>query len=354
MICLVVSGAGRSTVGEHTFDWSQHDVFTIPHWTFASHEAQRRRRRSVHRLRQVGVRAARPACARNCNSGDECSRCSETFQQGIGAPVSPRRGSPTFCAARALRRRHHMPGELPACWCARRTRMRASAASTRAAARVAGRRRGVHRRRHGGRRGRPDGAAVDRPIARRQADGRAAALGAGARDRPPCRRAGRRGHRRNARSRRTTPPSWWRSTTSRCRRRRRRAPRRRKGAPQLHEAAPGNVCFRWARGDEAAVREAFAAPHMVRVDLVNNRLIGAAIEPRAVLGDGRAGTGGSRSTARRRCRITSAAGHRAARHSRERAARDCARRRRRLRLQGQALSRGEPPRLGGAAAAAGR
>jgi gentisate 1,2-dioxygenase len=39
VICLVVSGAGRSTVGEHTFEWSQYDVFTIPHWTFAQHEA---------------------------------------------------------------------------------------------------------------------------------------------------------------------------------------------------------------------------------------------------------------------------------------------------------------------------
>ena len=39
MMCLVVSGAGRSTVGEHTFDWSQHDVFSIPHWSFASHTA---------------------------------------------------------------------------------------------------------------------------------------------------------------------------------------------------------------------------------------------------------------------------------------------------------------------------
>jgi carbon-monoxide dehydrogenase large subunit len=54
------------------------------------------------------------------------------------------------------------------------------------------------------------------------------------------------------------------------------------GAPQLHEAAPGNVCFRWARGDEAAVRAAFqTAPHKVAIDLVNNRLVGAAIEPRA-------------------------------------------------------------------------
>jgi carbon-monoxide dehydrogenase large subunit len=57
-----------------------------------------------------------------------------------------------------------------------------------------------------------------------------------------------------------------------------------KGAPQLHEAASGNVAFRWARGDEAAVRDAFkTAPHKVSVDLVNNRLIGAAIEPRAVI-----------------------------------------------------------------------
>jgi gentisate 1,2-dioxygenase len=40
MICLVVSGAGRSTVGEHTFDWSQHDVFSVPHWNFASHTAK--------------------------------------------------------------------------------------------------------------------------------------------------------------------------------------------------------------------------------------------------------------------------------------------------------------------------
>jgi gentisate 1,2-dioxygenase len=39
MICLVVSGSGRSTVDEHTFDWSQHDVFSIPHWTLASHTA---------------------------------------------------------------------------------------------------------------------------------------------------------------------------------------------------------------------------------------------------------------------------------------------------------------------------
>jgi len=65
-----------------------------------------------------------------------------------------------------------------------------------------------------------------------------------------------------------------------------------KGAPLLHAAAPGNVCFRWARGDEAAMRAAFKnAPHKVTVDLVNNRLIGAAIEPRAVFAASEPGTG---------------------------------------------------------------
>jgi carbon-monoxide dehydrogenase large subunit len=56
------------------------------------------------------------------------------------------------------------------------------------------------------------------------------------------------------------------------------------GAPQLHASAPENVCFRWARGDEAAVRNACAsAAHVITLELVNNRLIGAAIEPRALL-----------------------------------------------------------------------
>jgi len=39
VICLAVSGAGRSTIGGEIFEWSRHDVFTIPHWTFARHEA---------------------------------------------------------------------------------------------------------------------------------------------------------------------------------------------------------------------------------------------------------------------------------------------------------------------------
>src|SRR5947199_232700 len=40
VVCLVVAGEGRSTIGEKTFEWSQHDVFTIPHWNWARHEAK--------------------------------------------------------------------------------------------------------------------------------------------------------------------------------------------------------------------------------------------------------------------------------------------------------------------------
>ncbi len=39
MVCLVVAGEGRSSVGGETLEWSKHDVFTIPHWTWVSHEA---------------------------------------------------------------------------------------------------------------------------------------------------------------------------------------------------------------------------------------------------------------------------------------------------------------------------
>ncbi len=38
-VCLVYSGEGRSTIGNQRFEWGKHDVFTIPHWTWATHEA---------------------------------------------------------------------------------------------------------------------------------------------------------------------------------------------------------------------------------------------------------------------------------------------------------------------------
>jgi carbon-monoxide dehydrogenase large subunit len=54
------------------------------------------------------------------------------------------------------------------------------------------------------------------------------------------------------------------------------------GAPTVHDEAPGNVCYVWALGDKAATDAAFArAAHVTTLELVNNRLIPNAIEPRA-------------------------------------------------------------------------
>ena len=40
-VCLVVCGEGRATVGDSSFTFEQHDVFSIPHWSWASFEARR-------------------------------------------------------------------------------------------------------------------------------------------------------------------------------------------------------------------------------------------------------------------------------------------------------------------------
>jgi carbon-monoxide dehydrogenase large subunit len=57
------------------------------------------------------------------------------------------------------------------------------------------------------------------------------------------------------------------------------------GAPLLWDEAPGNLSYRFERGDKAAVEAAFAhAAHTVEIELVNNRLVVAPIEPRAAIG----------------------------------------------------------------------
>ena len=54
------------------------------------------------------------------------------------------------------------------------------------------------------------------------------------------------------------------------------------GRPQLHDDIPDNVSYVWALGDQEAMQEAFAqAAHEVELDLVNQRLIPNAMEPRA-------------------------------------------------------------------------
>ncbi len=55
-----------------------------------------------------------------------------------------------------------------------------------------------------------------------------------------------------------------------------------KAPAAVHDEAPDNVCYDWGHGDKAAVDAAFAkAAHVSRLDLVNNRLIPNAMEPRA-------------------------------------------------------------------------
>ncbi|MFZ9966173.1 MAG: xanthine dehydrogenase family protein molybdopterin-binding subunit [Steroidobacteraceae bacterium] len=58
------------------------------------------------------------------------------------------------------------------------------------------------------------------------------------------------------------------------------------GAPELYEGAPGNQIFHWEIGDKSAVEQAFAqAEHVSRLDLVNNRLVANAMEPRCAIGE---------------------------------------------------------------------
>lgn len=38
-LCVVAAGQGRSTVGDREISWSERDIFTIPHWAWASHRA---------------------------------------------------------------------------------------------------------------------------------------------------------------------------------------------------------------------------------------------------------------------------------------------------------------------------
>ncbi len=58
------------------------------------------------------------------------------------------------------------------------------------------------------------------------------------------------------------------------------------GQPQIHAEAPNNTVYQWHLGDKAAVDAAFGnARHVTKIDLVNNRLIPNAIEPRAAIGE---------------------------------------------------------------------
>jgi len=60
--------------------------------------------------------------------------------------------------------------------------------------------------------------------------------------------------------------------------------------PQIHEVAPKNTIYEWHLGDAQAVANAFkAAKQVTKIDIVNNRLVPNAIEPRVAIGEYDAG-----------------------------------------------------------------
>src|SRR5262249_13237878 len=63
------------------------------------------------------------------------------------------------------------------------------------------------------------------------------------------------------------------------------------GPSQIHEVAPKNTIYQWHLGDPKVNEAAFkAAKHVTKLDIVNNRLVPNAIEPRAALAEYDAGT----------------------------------------------------------------
>ena len=58
------------------------------------------------------------------------------------------------------------------------------------------------------------------------------------------------------------------------------------GAPFVHEDIETNKCYDWGLGDKDAVEKALAeSAHVTEIDIVNNRLIPNAMEPRAAIAE---------------------------------------------------------------------
>ena len=63
-----------------------------------------------------------------------------------------------------------------------------------------------------------------------------------------------------------------------------------KGAPQIHPDIANNTIYQWHLGDQKATEAAFAAAkHVTKLDIINNRLVPNAMEPRAALAEYDAG-----------------------------------------------------------------
>src|SRR4051794_10304813 len=57
-------------------------------------------------------------------------------------------------------------------------------------------------------------------------------------------------------------------------------------SPQIHDIAPKNTIYQWHLGDSKAVDAAIkSAKHVTRLNLVNNRLVPNAMEPRVAIGE---------------------------------------------------------------------
>jgi carbon-monoxide dehydrogenase large subunit len=68
-------------------------------------------------------------------------------------------------------------------------------------------------------------------------------------------------------------------------------PAKAQSGPQIHEVAPRNTIYQWHLGDVRAVDAAIrSAKHVTRLDIVNNRLVPNAMEPRVAIGEYDSGT----------------------------------------------------------------
>jgi carbon-monoxide dehydrogenase large subunit len=68
-------------------------------------------------------------------------------------------------------------------------------------------------------------------------------------------------------------------------------PAKAQSQPAIHDVAPKNTIYQWHLGDAKAVDAAMkSARHVTRLDIVNNRLVPNAMEPRVAIGDYDTGT----------------------------------------------------------------
>jgi carbon-monoxide dehydrogenase large subunit len=70
-------------------------------------------------------------------------------------------------------------------------------------------------------------------------------------------------------------------------------PAKAQASAQIHDVAPGNTIYQWQLGEARAVEAAIkSAKHVTRLNIVNNRLIPNAMEPRVAIGEYDRGTEG--------------------------------------------------------------